>query len=135
MSTELANLFNTLPADKLAQAARERVLSFPRINLSELIYAREGLPLKEFAVSLRKQHLIVFDYEGEITCPVFQFNEQGKPLSVVLRVNQMLGADEDPWGTASWWFFPNSRIRGQTPLALLEEDPSLLLELAREMLQ
>jgi len=36
----------------------------------------------------------------------------------VLQINAMLGADTDPWGTASWWLEDNAR---------LEDAPSRLL--------
>src|SRR5690606_23741460 len=55
---------------------------------------------------------------GETRLPSFQFDESGAPRPVVLQINAMLGADTDPWGTASWWLEDNAR---------LEDAPSRLL--------
>ncbi|RKS77159.1 hypothetical protein BZB76_2534 [Actinomadura pelletieri DSM 43383] len=55
---------------------------------------------------------------GETRLPGFQFDESGAPRPVVLRINAMLGADTDPWGTASWWLEDNARFN-EAPSRLL----------------
>jgi len=128
-------LFNTLPADALVKSAHDRIRSFPNLRLAELIYADERLPLADFARGLRRQYLIIIEDDGDWLCPAFQFNKRGKPLDVVKQVNKMLGADQDPWGAAGWWYSSNGRIGARTPLSLLEEDPQRLLQLARALLE
>jgi hypothetical protein len=58
--------------------------------------------------------------DGRVSLPAFQFTRGGEPKPVVLRVNQVLGADDDPWGAADWWLCPNVWLSG-TPAHLLDE--------------
>jgi hypothetical protein len=46
-------------------------------------------------------------------------------------VNRLLGANDDPWGVASWWTTPSERLQNRAPKELLgtDEEP-LLLDLA-----
>lgn len=41
--------------------------------------------------------------DGELRLPAFQFGQDGRPRAVVLRINQLLYGDVDPWGVTSWW--------------------------------
>lgn len=45
--------------------------------------------------------------DGTERLPAFQFDGTGRPRPVVITVNRMLGAAEDPWGVADWWLGPN----------------------------
>jgi hypothetical protein len=55
---------------------------------------------------------------GEALFPAFQFDDRGAVLPVVRSVNEMLGADGDPWGVADWWVSVNGWL-GCPPVALL----------------
>jgi hypothetical protein len=56
--------------------------------------------------------------DGLLSLPLFQFTRTGDPEPLVLRINQLLGADADPWGAADWWLCPNIWLAG-TPADLL----------------
>jgi hypothetical protein len=56
--------------------------------------------------------------DGRVSLPAFQFTSAGKPKPLVLRINELLGADTDPWGVADWWLCPNIWLTG-TPADLL----------------
>jgi hypothetical protein len=56
--------------------------------------------------------------DGRVSLPAFQFTRAGEPKPLVLRINQVLGADTDPWGAADWWLCPNTWLAG-TPADLL----------------
>lgn len=56
--------------------------------------------------------------DGQVSLPAFQFTRAGEPKPLVLRINQLLGADTDPWGVADWWLCPNIWLAG-TPADLL----------------
>lgn len=56
--------------------------------------------------------------DGQVSLPAFQFTREGEPKPLVLRINQLLGADTDPWGVADWWLCPNIWLAG-TPADLL----------------
>ncbi len=44
--------------------------------------------------------------------PGFQLQDGQSFHPVVLRINEMLGAYNDPWGVADWWLGPNVWLRG-----------------------
>jgi hypothetical protein len=53
-------------------------------------------------------HLIrLTDRQGTKTVPGFQFSGAGTAAPVVLEINELLGAREDPWGVTAWWVRPN----------------------------
>lgn len=56
--------------------------------------------------------------DGQVSLPRFQFTRAGEPKPLVLRINELLGADTDPWGVADWWLCPNIWLAG-TPAELL----------------
>ena len=46
--------------------------------------------------------------------PAFQFDSRRRDVFPEVRaVNHRLGSDEDPWGVASWWVSPHSRLRAR----------------------
>ncbi|MEU9397662.1 hypothetical protein AB0D86_47805 [Streptomyces sp. NPDC048324] len=55
------------------------------------------------------QNLILLtDQNGVEQIPGFQFDpESGAPYPVVVEINRLLSADEDPWGAADWWLASN----------------------------
>ncbi len=57
--------------------------------------------------------------DGRPALPAFQFTRAGEPNPVVLRINRLLGADDDPWGVADWWLCPNVWL-GATPAHVLD---------------
>ena len=57
--------------------------------------------------------------DGRMSLPAFQFTRAGEPKQLVLRINELLGADTDPWGVADWWLCPNVWLAG-TPADLLD---------------
>lgn len=59
---------------------------------------------------------------GRVQLPVFQFDERRRPRPVVVTVNQLLAAESDPWGVASWWLDQNSWLAG-VPAELLGRIP------------
>ncbi|GAA0415178.1 hypothetical protein Acor_78620 [Acrocarpospora corrugata] len=66
--------------------------------------------------------------DGDVQLPAFQFQESGRPRPLVLRINRLLEADEDPWGVAGWWLGPNAWL-GTVPAQLLDRprEPELLM--------
>jgi hypothetical protein len=56
--------------------------------------------------------------DGGVQLPAFQFDPSGRVIPVVLAVNRLLDADEDPWGVADWWLGGNAWL-GAVPAQLL----------------
>ncbi|GHF48854.1 hypothetical protein GCM10010218_32930 [Streptomyces mashuensis] len=77
-------------------------------------------PMRDDAPGARgRRGLIVLrDERGQRAVPAFQFGGGGAPWPVVTEVNALLGADDDPWGTADWWLSPHTWW-GCPPAALL----------------
>ena len=42
--------------------------------------------------------------------PAFQFDPDGNVRSAVATINEILRADDDPWGSASWWLCPHASL-------------------------
>ncbi|MFJ3876187.1 hypothetical protein ACIPW5_01855 [Streptomyces sp. NPDC090077] len=70
---------------------------------------------------------------GLIRLPAFQFTADGRVRPTVARVNALLGADDDPWGTADWWLSPNAWL-GPAPVTLLDTPDEQRLVDAAEFL-
>ncbi|MFJ9892760.1 DUF3168 domain-containing protein [Streptomyces sp. NPDC091280] len=91
----------TPPDDARAQPSPyERLLAAPALSEDDL---RENFGVETTAPELiRLRH-----HDGTEGLPAFQFDGSGRPRDVVVAVNRMLGAAEDPWGVADWWLGPN----------------------------
>jgi hypothetical protein len=64
--------------------------------------------------------------------PAFQFDENGQVFSVVPTVNQLLDAESDPWGVASWWVEPHASLPpGTAPRQLLGNNDEAIRALAQ----
>lgn len=94
---------------------------------------RAGQNSREAASTLRRAgRLLGVPHRSRYLYPAFQFDLAARRLwPVVARVNQELGAVDDPWGVASWWVSSHARLRGRTPKDLLgTPDERDLVELA-----
>ncbi|MCW2933757.1 MAG: hypothetical protein JWM19_4719 [Actinomycetia bacterium] len=54
----------------------------------------------------------------EFQLPKFQFAPTGGAWDIVMEVNQVLDAADDPWGVTCWWVDPHARF-GDAPADLL----------------
>jgi hypothetical protein len=81
-------------------SARDRLLAEPALTDTELT--------EIFGVAAEQPELIrLRASQGPELLPAFQFDGEGRPRSLVLAINAMLGAAADPWGVADWWLGPN----------------------------
>ncbi|MGI5498728.1 hypothetical protein [Lentzea sp. CA-135723] len=100
------------------RSAKERVLTHVWESASDL-RERQHSPDVFGVIKLDRD-------DGSAAVPVFQFDEEGTPLEVVLRVNRVLRAHEDPWGAADWWFSANAWLT-EPPYELIGRTPDELL--------
>jgi hypothetical protein len=56
--------------------------------------------------------ILVLERAGHEYAPAFQFDRDGRVLEAAAIVNQILDADDDPWGAASWWLTPHATLGG-----------------------
>jgi hypothetical protein len=90
----------------IVEAATARLLAFPCLRPEQLGGDHGGDP--------RLRHLIKLDGADGPCFPAFQFDGSGRPFELVLEVNALLDAAEDPWGVADWWLGRNARL-ARTP--------------------
>ncbi|MDW8805819.1 DUF3168 domain-containing protein [Streptomyces scabiei] len=78
----------------------ERLLAEPALSEDDL---RDNFGVETIAPELIRLRRC----DGTEGLPAFQFDGSGRPRDVVVAVNRLLGAAEDPWGVADWWLGPN----------------------------
>lgn len=60
--------------------------------------------------------------DGRVRLPGFQFGLGGRPLPVVVEVNEILDAAGDPWGVACWWADRHA-VLDRSPMDLVQTEP------------
>ena len=99
-----------------------RVLGSSSTNPRE--YARQ-VRRRRGVIALRFGHRFVF--------PAFQFDpERHEVRPVVAEVNGLLGAGEDPWAAASFWFAPDPYLKARPADVVMDPDRAADVRLAAE---
>lgn len=58
----------------------------------------------ELLGEINRRHTIVLkDKNGQEHIPAFQFDENGQLRDIVIKANEEMGPDIDPWGVATFW--------------------------------
>lgn len=133
---------NVLRADEVLRDARILGEAQNRICQESLLDAEAaGALLGSQSGTNRRQYANAQRQRGDLLgvprlnaylYPAFQFDLARRRIrEAAATVNRLLGANEDPWGVASWWTTPSERLQNRAPKELLgtDEEP-LLLELA-----
>jgi hypothetical protein len=68
-----------------------------------------------------------------VLVPAFQFDPAGLPYRVVVDVNRVLDADDDPWGAADWWLGPNAWLNAAPADRIGQLSDEALLSVARDL--
>lgn len=147
-------LFTELPADdpmvvvgrRLAEGTRRHVSGSVAVSLRAKIGGAQPWPADrrilaspwESAAALRSKgidpdlpDLIRLDRtDGSYAVPSFQFDDDGNPHGILLRINQLLGAYDDPWGVADWWLSSNVWLHERPATLLGRPDEDLLMAAA-----
>ncbi|MBA2633141.1 MAG: hypothetical protein H0U86_09110 [Chloroflexi bacterium] len=86
---------------------------------------------REFVRSLRTRGDVVgLPRTGGYLFPAFQVNARRREIwPIVAELNRLLGAKDDPWAVASWWFARDSRLTAE-PCKLVS-DPARADDLRR----
>ncbi|WP_327290236.1 hypothetical protein [Streptomyces sp. NBC_01198] len=74
------------------------------------LLAEPARPAAELGLSPEQagRLIVLTDAQGVERAPAFQLDPRtGTPYPVVVEINQLLSADEDPWGAADWWLGSN----------------------------
>jgi hypothetical protein len=108
--------------EQVWRAARRRLLAAPSLTAAE-VAARGQDP--------RLVGLIRLDGEdGSVRLPAFQFDDRGAPRLLVLQINRVLDAEDDPWGVADWWLGANAWLAAVPAEVLDVVDESVLVATA-----
>jgi hypothetical protein len=101
-------------AEEVALGAVRRLLSVPALGEDDL---------EDFGVDPREPGLIRLErLDGGLRWPEFQFAPDHRPIPLVLEINRLLDAEDDPWGVADWWLCPNAWLSG-VPARMLGRIP------------
>jgi len=107
---QLSSMVRMRVVEQAPWSARDRILSADWENARTLRDRGVDPDLPELIRLTRT--------DGSFAVPSFQFTEDGRPRDVVLRINQLLRAHDDPWGVADWWLSGNIWLH-EVPIALL----------------
>nr|AGS49288.1 hypothetical protein [uncultured bacterium esnapd2] len=108
--------------EEVATRAAEWLLAEPALSAREVSASGQD-PYAPFLIRLERP-------DGGEQWPAFQFSPDGSPWAVVREINQILDAEDDPWGVADWWLGEN-HLAGAIPARLIGEiDDATLIELA-----
>lgn len=122
--TSVATPEASLLEAEVRRDAADAIMAFPMLSAAEAA-ASLGVTARNPSDSLRKLALagdyVLLKHQGRNHYPAFQFPSPAtaEREQAVRRINRLLGAKDDPWGTASWWLHPNDALSGQSPADLL----------------
>ncbi|PZT73680.1 MULTISPECIES: hypothetical protein [unclassified Streptomyces] len=106
-----------LTTEQIIAAAERRLLGAPTLSAGEVRTRYGGSAPPPELIRLA-------DPDRGDRYPEFQFRPgDGAPYDVVLEVNRVLLAHEDPWGAADWWLSGNTWLGGGPPAGLLGVRP------------
>lgn len=94
-----------------AEAAILREPMLDAGDVARILGSRSRNP-REFARALRARgEALALRWGSRYRFPEFQFDmERGEVRPVVAEANRLLGAADDPWGVASFWFTEDERL-------------------------
>jgi hypothetical protein len=110
--------------------ARHAVLSQPMLTAEAVARAlgSSSVNPRQYANTRRRRsELLGLPVKNRFLFPAFQLDlERCCVYPVVCEVNGLLGASEDPWGVASWWFSPNGWLQSDRPADHVHDEESTL---------
>jgi hypothetical protein len=106
------------------EAAVNRLLAAPSVDAAQLFGSFHHDPGQRNLVRLSRA-------DGTVQLPSFQFDSAGRPLALVLTINEILDADRDPWGVADWWLGDHRWLPSPPAGCLGRIEDERLLEAAR----
>lgn len=119
--------------------ARLNILEQPQLT-SEEVATILGATGRSKSSRLRTKGAVVgLDVNGRTLFPAFQFDPTSHRVRpIVDKINQILGAKDDPWGVASWWLSESGTLADEQSPAMVAEaggQDELLERMARSVTQ
>lgn len=111
-------------------AIRQRFIHEVETLTSAEVAARAGHEAKnrhQTAARWKAQaRIFAVPYQGQDRFPTFQFDADGKPLSLIKKVLELLPGNRTPWQTALWFVSSNSWLGGPAPRERLDDAAAIL---------
>lgn len=129
-------LDDTIAQADLESAARHHILDHPMLTAGQVAAVLSRSPSDRTVASRLRTagKVVALPVGNSYRYPAFQFDDATASVrDAVSAVNVTLGAATDPWGVASWWLTPSSRLPdGKTPADLaVDPDPVTRQKLER----
>jgi hypothetical protein len=124
-------------AEDTADLRREFLERVP-VSTSAEVHQRAAFPGNNPSQTVhrwRKQGKIFsINYGGRDLYPSFQFGDDGRPLSLVAELLEILARDKDrsDWDNALWFAADSGWLDGQAPIDLLQSEPDLVKRAAEQ---
>jgi hypothetical protein len=122
---EVMTADEVLSEARIAGEARRGVLREEMLDATAVsrVLGSRSENLRQYANALRHRGDVVgIPHRNRYLYPAFKIDVHMRRVDPVVKaVNRTLGANEDPWGVASWWLSPNDRLAGRRPRDVLED--------------
>lgn len=104
---------------------------------AEQVHALYGSSAKNRAALAARwrsdRKIFAIEHDGRLLYPAFQFDEVGRPKSIIGRILKALGPATGPWQTAIWFTTPNSWLDRQRPVDVLESESDRVIDAADDV--
>lgn len=104
-----------------------------RLEAQEWLLAAPAMPPGKVPGPDRPHLIRLVRPDGSVHVPAFQFDAAGLAHRIVIEVNQVLDADDDPWGAADWWLGPNAWLDAAPAARIGQVSDDALLSVARDL--
>jgi hypothetical protein len=126
---------SVLQARRNSEARREFLEEFGALTSAEVATAAGSTASNRSALANRwrsEGRAFAVTLHDILYYPGFQFGEDGRPLPVIARVLEALGAEgPSDWEIALWFARRSGWLGDRRPVDLLVEEPDLVVEAAR----
>jgi hypothetical protein len=114
---ELMTPDDVLRIARVRGQAQAQILSEPMYEADVVarVLGSSSTNPREYARQVRRRRgVIALRFGNRFVFPAFQFDpERHEVRPVVAEVNGLLGAEEDPWAVASFWFAPDHYLNAR----------------------
>ena len=97
-----------------------------------LMRERSDQPISRLARWITEESLLCFQWQGHLVIPMFQF--ETRPMFIRASATAAVSSLNSTWDEftkAAWFVSPNTRLYGNTPIALLETQSESVLHAAQ----
>lgn len=105
------------------------------LNHKELIHSIEESTTSraEEVIQWKKEgKILLLDSGRDLFFPIYQFDEDGKPLPSIQTVLEVFADKKSDFKTALWFISANSWLNGQAPMDVVATDPDKVIAAAKE---